>query len=407
MRFIFSFIQIVFFILLIDFYTFRAFKIIFNKYFSGYKVLLFAILYWSISIFFTTIFILIKVNHAKINDYHTINFFFYVIGFFILVYIPKVIIFIFQLIQDFINLFVKLFFNNKYKLLIISVIGMIISLVPFLLIIYGMVIGRYDYKVNIQHVEYNNLPRKFDNFKIVQISDFHLGTLNGKNEELLKIVHLVNSLQPDVIFFTGDLINNFADEVNGTDRILIGLKAKYGKFSILGNHDYGDYSNWKTQEDKRANLLRLISWHRVLGFKLLMNQADSIVIGDEKIAILGVENWGLAPFHKYGNLSKTLLDAKNISFKILLSHDPSHWSEEVVNKTDIELTLSGHTHGFQFGFNFGNRKWSPIKYKYPKWSGMYKNVNQYLYVNIGLGVIGYPGRIGMSPEITIIILNRK
>jgi len=270
-----------------------------------------------------------------------------------------------------------------------------------------MVSGRYNYKVKYQQIEFENLPLNFNNFRIVQISDFHIGTLNGNNKELQKIVNIVNSLNPDVIFFTGDLINNFADEVKGTEKILSGFKAKFGKYSILGNHDYGDYSNWLSPEDKKENLNKLIAWHKILGFDLLLNNADSIAIGNEKIAILGVENWGLPPFRQYGNLSKALASANKISFKILLSHDPSHWTKEVIKKTDIELTLSGHTHGFQFGYEFGKRKWSPIKYKYPQWSGLYKDQKQYLYINVGLGVIGYPGRIGMPPEITLIILKRK
>jgi len=407
MRFIFSIFQVVFFILIIDLYVFKAINIVCKKYHNKTIRIIFNIFYWGISVFFIILFICVRLNHKEVRDYHTLTFFFNIIGIFLLFYVSKIVIIIFHLIEDIICLIRRIFIKNKNRIRIISKIGFIISIIPFIFIFYGMFYGRYNYKINYNEIKYDNLPQNFNGFKIVQISDFHLGTLNGNNKQLQKIVSIINSLKPDVIIFTGDLVNNFADEVKGTESIISKLKAKYGKYSVLGNHDYGDYTKWRSPVDKENNLKQLILWHKILGFKLLLNRADSINLNGQKIAILGVENWGLPPFHKYGNIFEALDDAKNIPFKILLSHDPSHWSKEVKDQTDIALTLSGHTHGFQFGYKFGNKQWSPIQYKYPQWSGLYKDNNQYLYVNTGIGVIGFPGRIGMPPEITVIVLKSK
>ena len=251
------------------------------------------------------------------------------------------------------------------------------------------------------------LPQNFNGLRIVQISDLHLGSFNYRYHILQRAINTINNLKPDFIFFTGDLVNNYAWELNGWENVLKTLTAQQGKYSVLGNHDYGDYSKWESEEERRRNFADIKDFHDKIGFKLLLNEAEIIVNKGEKIAIVGVENWGNPPFKQYGDLQKALKGVDAIGFKILLSHDPSHWSEEVVDKTNIALTLSGHTHGMQAGINIKNREWSPIKYKYKHWAGLYRLGHQFLYVSRGLGWMGFPGRLGMRPEITFIELEKE
>jgi hypothetical protein len=184
------------------------------------------------------------------------------------------------------------------------------------------------------------------------------------------------------------------------------MKAKYGMYSILGNHDYGDYYDWKDEDEKMNNLERIKQAHRDIGFKLLLNESIEIEVNQEKFTLIGIENWGLPPFPQYGDLKLAMNGVEKSGFKLLMSHDPSHWDAEVIKDTTIDLTLSGHTHGMQFGINIGNKQWSPVKYKYPRWAGLYRENNQYLYVNRGFGYLGFPGRVGMPPEITVIELKK-
>ena len=282
--------------------------------------------------------------------------------------------------------------------------GLIGGAVILLVMLEGVLYGRYRYSVNRLSISFDHLNPAFDGFKVVQISDLHLGSFHGNTKPVAKAVRKINALNPDIICFTGDMVNNLASETIGWKETLGKLSAQYGKYSILGNHDYGDYSSWDSYELKLKNLQQLKQFHQKIGFDLLLNDARHIEKGNEKIAVVGVENWGLPPFKKYGKLDESIEPVKDTHFKILLSHDPSHWNEEVAAHTDIALTLSGHTHGAQFGIKIGKFKWSPVKYKYRYWKGLYKRANQYLYVNIGLGFLSFPGRIGMPPEITLIEL---
>ena len=241
----------------------------------------------------------------------------------------------------------------------------------------------------------------------MHISDWHIGSYYGKPERIQEAVNRINSLNPDLLVFTGDLVNNVSSEVDEFLPILKNLKAKYGVYSILGNHDYGDYVRWENEEERETNLERLKNIEKEAGFRLLTNESEEIIIDDEKIALIGIENWGLPPFPQHGDLLKAMQHTDSIPFKILLSHDPSHWDAEVKNKTDIDLTLSGHTHGMQFGFILKNLKWSPVKLKYPRWAGLYNHSKQKLYVNVGIGFIGFPGRVGIRPEIAVINLKKK
>ncbi|MBK5210287.1 MAG: metallophosphoesterase, partial [Flavobacteriaceae bacterium] len=250
-------------------------------------------------------------------------------------------------------------------------------------------------------------PAAFNGLKIVHISDLHLGSFRSRYHILDRAIKLINNLEPDFIFFTGDLVNNHAWELKGWQSVLKKLNAKSGKYAVLGNHDYGDYGKWKSLQRKQENFESIKYFYKKIDFKLLLNEAVIIEKQDQKIAIVGVENWGNPPFKQYGDLKKALKSVATIPFKILLSHDPSHWNEEITDKTTVALTLSGHTHGMQAGINIKSKNWSPIQYKYKQWAGLYKHFNQYLYVTRGLGWMGFPGRLGMRPEITFMELYQK
>ncbi len=296
--------------------------------------------------------------------------------------------------------------TSKESLLIIPLLGLFAGFFPFFAIVYAIFKSIYNFKVHEHTIKFSHLPEAFDGLKIVQISDLHLGSFNHRFHILDRAFSKINQLNPDLIFFTGDLVNNYAWELRGWKKSFRYLKAKHGMYAVLGNHDYGDYSTWDSDDAKQENFDGITQFFKDNNFKLLMNESDSIQINNQQIALVGVENWGNPPFKQYGDLEKALKQSEHISFKILLSHDPSHWTEEVIGHTNIALTLSGHTHGMQAGVNIGKKEWSPIKYKYKHWAGMYEKNGQYLYVNRGLGWMGFPGRLGMRPEITYITLRK-
>lgn len=290
----------------------------------------------------------------------------------------------------------------------ISQLGLAVAAIPFTAFIYGMVKGAYDYRVKRVTLRFPNLPAAFDGYKMLQISDLHTGSFTS-TEPLQEAVKIINQQEADLVFFTGDLVNNLASEVEAHIPALSQIRAKQAVYSILGNHDYADYvREWPHPNAKSENLQRLKQTHAEMGWQLLMNENRIIEKNGEKIAILGVENWGnRAGFPKYGRLDDAYKGTEGTPFKVLLSHDPSHWDGEVNQKyNDIDLTLSGHTHGMQFGVNIPGFKWSPVQYVYKQWAGLYKKGQQHLYVNTGLGFIGYPGRVGFLPEITVFELKR-
>jgi len=319
-------------------------------------------------------------------------------GLAILSFVPKLIFVIIISVLYFTNYF----FSNEASLLIVPLLGVFSGFLPFFVILNGILRTLYRFKIHKIKVAFKDLPQSFVGLKIVQISDMHLGSFNFRYHILDRAIKLINDLDSDFIFFTGDLVNNCAWELKGWDTVLKQLLAKKGKYAVLGNHDYGDYRAWESSNDKQANFNEIKQFYKKIDFELLLNEAVVIKINEHELSIIGVENWGKPPFKQYGNLKKTLTNITQIPFKILLSHDPSHWNEEVVNHTDIALTLSGHTHGMQAAINLKNKEWSPIKYKYKHWAGLYKENEQYLYVNRGLGWLGFPGRLGMRPEITFI-----
>jgi predicted MPP superfamily phosphohydrolase len=270
---------------------------------------------------------------------------------------------------------------------------------------YGMT-NRYRYKIRRLRVQLNGLPAGFKGMKIAQISDIHSGSFDDQHAVSEGIATLMNE-KPDLILFTGDLVNNKAEEIVPYINVFKELKAPLGVYSILGNHDYGDYVSWPTDEAKKQNLELLKQHHADMGWRLLMNEHVILERNNQQLALIGIENWGARGFTKYGDMEKAVAGLKdlNIPVKILLSHDPSHWEAQVrKDYPDISLTLSGHTHGMQFGIEIPGLKWSPVQYIYKQWAGLYQEQNQYLYVNRGFGFIGYQGRLGILPEITIIEL---
>lgn len=288
----------------------------------------------------------------------------------------------------------------------LSQAAMVATAIPFGAMAYGIISGAHDYRVRRTTLKLPNLPKAFDGFRFAQVSDIHSGSFFNK-VAVKGGVEMVLNEKPDAIFFTGDLVNNESSEVKEYMDVFNKFRAPYGVFSITGNHDYGDYKNWASKEVKEQNFKDLIEAHRLLGFDLLMNENRIIEESGEKLAIIGIENWGAGRFAKYGKLDEAYKGTDEAATKILLSHDPSHWDAQVRPKyKDIDLTLSGHTHGFQFGVELGGIKWSPVQYAYKQWAGLYKEGEQYLYVNRGFGYLGYPGRVGMPPEITIIELKR-
>ncbi|AIZ63205.1 DNA mismatch repair protein MutT [Hymenobacter sp. DG25B] len=288
----------------------------------------------------------------------------------------------------------------------LSRLALVVGSLPFISLVWGMAKGATDYQVKRVTLRFPNLPASFHGFKILQISDLHTGSFQSK-EPLQRAVRMINAQNADLVFMTGDLVNNVATEVEEHIEALSQIKSELPIFSILGNHDYGDYVEWESPEAKRANLQRLMDNHAKIGWRLLLDEHHQIERNGEKIAVLGVQNWGAQMrFPKYGNLAQAHAGSHGAPFKILLSHDPSHWDAQVVNYPDIDLTLSGHTHGMQFGVNLPGFKWSPVQYAYKEWAGLYQRGKQYLYVNTGLGFLGYPGRVGFLPEITVFELQR-
>ena len=317
-----------------------------------------------------------------------------------------------DIIRSFISVYDKYFITKESFYLpsrrkFISQIGLGLAAIPFASLLYGMYQGRYNYKVLKYTLHFEDLPEAFDGYKMTHISDIHSGSFDNK-EKINYAVSLVNKQKSDVIVFTGDLVNNKASEMYDWKDTFSKLTANDGVFSVLGNHDYGDYVDWATEKDKQDNLNELITIQKEIGFDLLLNESRYIQKDGQKLALVGVENWGKGGFKKAGDLDKASSNIAADDFKILLSHDPSHWAEKVIDHDNhYHLTLSGHTHGMQFGIEIpGWIKWSPVKWRYKHWAGIYKEKGQYINVNRGFGYLAYPGRVGIWPEITVIELKK-
>jgi hypothetical protein len=330
-----------------------------------------------------------------------------------IIYFSKFLIVIVLFIDDIRRLFMSAYDGiagtesyNKSRSAFLSQLAIFIGSLPLITLTYGIVRNRYRYKVYREIVPVENLPKSLDGLKIVQISDIHSGSFTLK-EPVKLAIDLINKQEADLVFFTGDLVNSVASEMKDFIDVFDKIESKYGVFSILGNHDYGDYARWESAEAKQSNFQDLINTHKEMGWDIMLNENRNLIINGETVSIIGVENYSAsARFHKYGNLQKAYEGTEHSKLKLLLSHDPTHWEDEVLKKfQDIAITFSGHTHGAQFGIEIpGWVKWSPIKYVYKQWAGLYKTGKQYLYVNRGLGYLGYPGRVGILPEITVLKL---
>ena len=401
-------ISILFF-LIFQWYSYQAIKT-----FTSNRWLLFAYFLFVIMVVGNLLFYTVVLERSTSNEPRLM----YAIGFFISLFVFQILVTIFLLGEDIFRIpqgiyayFSKMpdqvqFLPQRRKL--ISQIAIGLAAIPFASLLYGMFRGKYNFKVLSYKLEYDDLPEAFEGFKIAQISDIHSGSFDNP-KKVQYGVDLVNAQDADVVFFTGDLVNNRAEEILPWIQTFKKINAKHGVYSILGNHDYGDYSPWESPEAKKKNMEDLKKAQKKMGWDLLLNESRFIEKQGQRIAILGVENWGSGGFKKAGDLNKSLSNVAAEDFKILMSHDPSHWEAEVIpHPFNIHLTLSGHTHGMQFGIEIpGWVKWSPIKWRYKQWAGIYEKLNQRLNVNRGFGYLAYPGRVGIWPEVTVITLNRS
>jgi hypothetical protein len=343
----------------------------------------------------------------------------YIFGFFLALMIPKLLLIIFMFGEDIFRMIAAVFsklgisgndqsFHIPSRRKFISTLALGVAAIPFASLLYGMYQGKYNYKVLKYSLEFDDLPDGFDGYTITQISDIHSGSFTNM-EKVEYAVDLVNQQKSDLVLFTGDLVNNVAEEMNEWKSVFSKIKASDGVFSVLGNHDYGDYVRWDSEAEKKKNLSVLKNIQKEMGWDLLLNEHRYINKGNDRIALVGVENWGENGFKKAGDLDAACAGVATEEFKILMSHDPSHWKAEVKqDERNFQLTLSGHTHGMQFGIEIpGWIKWSPVKYQYENWAGIYKEFGRYINVNRGFGYLGYPGRVGIWPEITVIQLKKK
>ena len=395
-----SWIFFLLFVIFIDYYSYQSIKNITKNRIVKYS-------YFTIS-FLIVFYFFYKYKIQAEGSYRTLA-----LGLLISFYSPKLILIIINFSEDFFRLTLALInrifrFNKSIELpsrrKFISKLGLSLASLPFFSLNFGMIWGKNNIKVLKYTLFFDDLPSSFDGYQLTQISDIHAGNITSL-DNLEHTIKLINSQNSDVIFFTGDLVNNEAVELTPWINTLSKLKSKDGIYSILGNHDYGDYRSWPSEKEKIDNFTKIKQFQKDIGFELLINDSKYIQRGIHKLAIVGVENWGNG-FRKYGDLSKASEKIQSEDFKILLSHDPTHWQKKVlIDNINYQLTLSGHTHGGQFGIEIpGHVKWSPVSWRYKYWAGIYKEKNKYLNVNRGLGTTAVPGRLGVWPEITVITL---
>lgn len=414
-QFIIFFLAAALFMVLIDLYTWRGF----SKMLSGtgqISINFLKYLFFGLSlvlILWLFMLLLLQKNMAYDAVYRAVLIF---AGAFILIYVPKIFFSVFQLLKDLAILagyVVKsaggghLATGNgmKWSSYLLQT-GLLVSMLLFISIAYGILFGRYNYRIKHIIVDFPGLPASFDGVRFIQISDFHLGSFAGNKKRVSQAINRINDVKADYLLFTGDMVNNHSSELEQMLPEVSRLQPGIPKFSVLGNHDYGDYHRWNSAGEKIENLERLVRLQEDAGFRVLRNDAVYLERNGDSIGLAGVENWGLPPFPQYGKLQVSLQKVLKSDFKILMSHDPSHWDAEVRGKTDVQLTLSGHTHGMQFAIRLPGFHWSPVSLKYPRWAGLYEEGDQKLYVNIGIGFIGFPGRVGTPPEICLIELKK-
>lgn len=394
------------FVLFIDFYAFQSVKTITKN-----KIVY--IVYWllSVAVVFNVIYTINAIGDSRgLSQQVMLSF-----GLFILTFSPKIIALIvlfgediFRIFKSGFNYFSRTTTSNYFpdRRAFVSKMALGLAAIPFSSVLYGMMRGKYNYQVIKHTLYFDDLPNAFDGYKLTHLSDIHSGSFDDE-EKIAYGIDLINEQASDVILFTGDIVNNTADEMTPWIPLFSKLKAKDGKYAVLGNHDYGEYVRWKTLEEKEQNFQAIKDIHPKIGFNLLLNESVYLEKGNEKIALVGVENWGTR-FKKVGDLDLASSKINKEDFKILMSHDPSHWEQEIKSHTNnYHLTLSGHTHGMQFGIEVPGIKWSPVQYIYKHWAGIYKEFGKYINVNRGFGFLAFPGRIGIWPEITVITLKKK
>lgn len=404
----FRWIFLIILILIVEIYSFQAIKTITKS-----KPVLLVYLVISVSAILFIIYQFTKFDRSVGQTKMTML----TLGLLLLVLIPKLILTFFMLLEDVFRVFSGIithfvgdrdngdFLPERRKF--VSQIALAIAAIPFTSLLYGMTKGKYNFKVIHQPLFYPDLPDDFDGFKITQISDVHSGSFDNE-EKIRYAIDLINQQESDLMLFTGDIVNTHAKEMHPWIDIFKGIKPyTYGKYSVLGNHDYGEYVTWPSQKDKDENFQAIKDLYGQIDFKLLLNEHTKIKKGNSEIVLVGVENWG-KNFKQAGDLNKASEGLTKDDFKILMSHDPSHWEYEVKNhEKHFQLTLSGHTHGLQFGIEIpGVFKWSPVEYVYKQWAGLYENLGRYIYVNRGFGFHAYPGRVGIMPEITVFELKK-
>lgn len=410
-----GFSAFILFFLFLDWYTWQGVKLLIKNSSDQTKKWTAAI-YWGYTVSMLLFFAVVRVGRIPLDPI-VIRF---VASFVFSILIIKIFWSIFLFVDDIIRVvrwFSQDLSNQKdgvetnanlegiSRLKFLNYLGIGVATLFFSTALWGVVKGAHNYIIRKRKIKIKNLPNSFKGLKIVQISDIHSGSFWNRNA-VIKGIELINAQKPDVVFFTGDLVNDTADEAIKWIDVFKEITAPMGVYSILGNHDYGDYVIWNNQEEKATNMERMIQNHTDLGWDLLLDENRVIEKDGEKLAIIGVQNWSAkGRFPKYGNLEKAMNGIESIPAKLLLSHDPSHWREQVLEKTDIVATFSGHTHGMQFGVDSKFYRWSPVKYLYKEWLDLYKEGEQYLYVNRGFGYLGYPGRMGIYPEITVVTLS--
>lgn len=387
----------------LEFYVYQAFKTVTNNNYLR-------IAYWVVTILVYLFFLYEVFNFKRTDrDHHRVQ---VVSSVFLIFLLPKLFIILFLLIDDFgrgINYILQSFGSTETHVpdrrKFLSIIGLGSAAVLSGLFLDGIIFGKYRHTVRKVKLKISGLPNSFKGYKIIQISDVHSGSFFHP-EKLQKAIDLINEEQPDLVLFTGDMVNNYATEFEPFVPLFKTIKSKDGKFSILGNHDYGDYGEWTSAAEKSQNIPDLIALQKLAGFEMLRNEHRIIEKNGEKLYIVGVENWGEKPFPQYGDLDKATIGIPAEAAKILMSHDPTHFDAVVKNHpSNVQVTLSGHTHGMQFGLDLKNVRWSPVQYRYKKWADLYESSGKFLYVNRGFGVIGYPGRVGIDPEITLLELS--
>ncbi|MFN0293694.1 metallophosphoesterase [Pedobacter helvus] len=410
-----------FIVILLDFYCYYAIVAVFKKWTDRTKKI-FKITWWSVSItlivgVFGAIYLPLFLTARAI-----------ILVAFFLISTGKLVMLPFLLVDDLRRLAIKIFSkktvvgkpisegtatNNRIAGEAISrssflvKAGLIAGAVPLSSLSWGIISGAYDYQIRKVNLKLPNLPKAFDGITLAQVSDIHSGSFYNKTA-VKGGVEMLMAQKPDFVFFTGDLVNNLTSEVKDYQDIFSKVTAPLGVYSVLGNHDYGDYHFGKgTSPAKVKNLQDMIATHKIMGWDLLMNENRRLKVGGEEIGIVGIENWGMGRFPKYGKMELAMQNTEDLPVKLLLSHDPSHWRGEVLEKyKDIDVSFAGHTHGMQFGVRLKDTQWSPVQYIYKEWAGLYQEQQQQLYVNVGYGFLGYPGRVGILPEITIFTLSR-